>query len=119
MPAQQQHPAPHEQLRDLGIQARREGLSFEAFWDRAVRPGISPLITTETADPPANVIVWPRDSTDRNNSMAAIRSSKETWRAAYEHKPQTAGERAFAVLREVLAKGVGGSEDRSEVALLA
>jgi hypothetical protein len=119
VPAQQQHPAPHEQLRDLGIQARREAVSFEAFWERAVRPGMSPIITTETKDPPSNAVIWPRDSTDRNNSMAAIRSSEETWRRAYEGAPQTSAERAFGVLRELLSEGVGGSEDRSEVALLA
>ncbi len=119
MPAQQQHPAPHEQLRDLGIQARREGLSFETFWERAVRPGMSPVITTETKDPPPNAVIWPRDSTDRNNSMAAIRSTEETWRRAYERRPPTPSEGSLGILRHLLAEGVGGIEERSEVALVA
>lgn len=119
MPNQQRHAFPHEQLRDLGIQARREGLGFEEFWLRAVRPDLSPIITTETPDPPPHAVVWPRDSTDRNNSMTAAIASKEIWRNAYENRPPTKSEEALSLLRSLLFESSGGSEGRGEVALVA
>lgn len=99
------------------MEARREGTSFDDFWKRAVRPGLSPLITTETKDPPAEAVVWPRDSADRAVALAASRAAKEHWRRAYDGEPQTPGERAFAILASITREATGGSRDRGEVAL--
>jgi len=99
----QRYAAPHEQLRDLAIEARREGLSFEEFWERAIRPGKSPLVTTETVrttSPPTGALVWPKDSADRANAIAATNFAKDFWHRAYDRMPDTKGEAAFATLRE-------------------
>lgn len=122
MPAVQCYSSPHEQLREIGIKAKRQGVSFEEFWTRALRPGISPLITTETVrtvEPPSGAIVWPKDSADRANVMSAVTSSEEIWRRAYEDLPQTPGERAMEVLRDIAVEEASGSEDRGDVPLAA
>lgn len=102
------------------MEAFREGVAFEEFWLRAVRPGVSPLVTTETPSPPPTAIVWPRDSADRNNWITAIRGTKEGWRRAYLAEPEAPGDRALSVLAELAREGsFGGNEERGDVALAA
>lgn len=111
MPNRQRYDFPHEQLRALGLEAQREGLTFEDFWERSVRLGESPVITTETArtmDPPDGAIVWPKDSADRANAMAAIRGTKEGWRRAYEGVPPNQGEVALSMLNQLAVEAAGG-----------
>lgn len=119
VPARQRYDAPHEQLRQLGVEAKREGVSFEVFWDRAVRPGVSPLITTETPLPPANAVVWPRDSGDRANAITAIRGTEEGWRRAYEGMTQKPEEAALSRLNAMAREAAGGIEERTPVPLAA
>lgn len=86
------------------MQARREGITFEDFWFRAIRPG-QKLVTTETArkaDPPPGAVVWPMDSADRANFIAATNAAKEFWYRAYEHLPPNRGELAMSRLRGLL-----------------
>lgn len=111
MPNRQRYDFPHEQLRALGLQARREDLTFEDFWERSVRPGTSPVITTESArtvDPPFGAVVWPKDSADRANAMAAIRGTQEGWRRAYEGVPPNQGEIALSMLNALAVEAAGG-----------
>lgn len=112
MPARQRYDAPHEQLRALGMQARREGLPFEIFWSRALRPGDAPILTTETVRSmqplPLGAIVWPKDSGDRANAQAAIRGTEEGWRRAYEGVPPNQGEVALTVLNQLAVEAAGG-----------
>lgn len=100
----------------LAVEARREGVSFDAFWERAVRPGRSPLITTETENPPPEAVVWPRDSSDRANAIHATKSAKEYWRRAYDREPPTRGERALTLLLG-LTGDPGGSMEGGGVSL--
>lgn len=122
MPAQQRYDAPHEQLRDLGVEAKREGLSFEEFWARSVRTGESPAVTTESArtiEPPAGAVVWPRDSIDHANARAAINGTKEGWRRAYEGEPATQGDRALLILCQIAVEASGGIPTGDAVPLAA
>lgn len=119
VPARQRYDAPHEQLRQLGAEAKRESVLFEDFWVRAVRPGKSPLITTETPDPPPEAVVWPRDSGDRANAITAIRGTEEGWRRAYEGVPPAPRETALAVLFGITVEEAGGIEERTAVPLAA
>lgn len=120
MPAPQRYAAPHEQIRVLAVQARREGISFEDFWHRAIRPG-QKLVTTETARttaPPPEAVVWPMDSADRANAIAATNGARDFWQRAYDRVPPTRGEKALGVLREVLfdkPPASGGSQDGTAV----
>lgn len=103
VPAPQRYPAPHEQLLQLALDARREGLSFDAFWKRAVRPGQPPVRVNSLA-PPAGAVLWPRDTTDRKVAYAAISESREAWRRAYDREHPTAGEAALALLSPLLER---------------
>lgn len=119
MPAPQRYAAPHEQIRVLAVEARREGVSFEDFWHRAIRPG-QKLVTTETVQSspaPAGAVVWPRDSADRANAIAATNGAKEFWHRAYNRVPPTRGERALGVLHGLLFEkpASSGSEDGTAV----
>lgn len=111
MPARQRYLAPHEQLRALGMKAQRRGVTFEDFWQQALRPG-EPLVTTETvktiSPSPIHAIVWPKDSGDRANAMAAIRGTEEGWRRAYEGVPPNNGEVALTVLNQLAVEAAGG-----------
>jgi hypothetical protein len=119
VPARQRYDAPHEQLRQLGVEAKREGISFKDFWERSVRPGVSPLITTETPAPPTYAVVWPRDSGDRANAITAIRGTEDGWRRAYEEVPPAPRETALAVLFGITVEEAGGIEERTAVPLAA
>lgn len=111
MPAPQRYDAPHEQLRQLGVKALGDGLDFEEFWRHALRLHCSPIVTTESvrhAEPPPGAIVWPKDSADRANALAAIRGTEEGWRRAYEGVPPEQKEVALIVLNQMAVEAAGG-----------
>jgi len=110
VPNVQRHAPAHEQIRDLAIDARREGICFDEFWERAIRPGAKPRVNVETQDPPPTAVVWPRDSYECANALAAAAASKDTWRRAYDLEPPTPGDRALAILAGIVKEEAGGSE---------
>lgn len=119
MAAPAKYPAPHEQLLALARRARLEGLAFEEFWERAVRPG-RPAVTwaTPIERRPAGCVVWPRDTRDRNVSISATLDAMSGWRRAYLGLPAPRAEAALLRLRPLLdaiaAEGnASGSEVRS------
>lgn len=97
-------------------------MTFEAFWQRALRPGEA-LLTTETVrdmNPmPIGAIVWPKDSADRANAQAAIRGTQEGWRRAYEGVPPNNGEVALTLLNQLAVEAAGGIAFGADVALAA
>lgn len=48
--------------------------------------------------PAAPCVIWPNDSFDRENGIAATIEAKEGWRRAYEGMPPSSPERALAML---------------------
>ena len=99
MGAHARYPAAHEQLRELAVRARREGLSFDAFWERAVRPKATPVTWNMPPDErPAGAVVWPSDSQDRATSRGATLGAKAAWKRAYNRAPATRADRAAAHL---------------------
>lgn len=118
MAAPQKYPTAHLQLRELAELALLDGTPFDVFWERAVRPGRSP-VTWASSPPPDEVarilnecVIWPRDTFDRNVSMVAILDSREAWRRAYEGVPPTRFERALIVLAPVIARLGAAEPDR-------
>lgn len=107
---------PHEQLYELLVEARVEGLSFEDAWVRAMRPG-KPIIMVTAEDPPHGAIRWPTDSKERIAWQGALRSVKDSWRRTYQGRPATSRERAAVVLAEHLRPD--GIRDRRAVASAA
>jgi hypothetical protein len=97
MPAPERYESPQSQLFRLAVEARAEGLDFEEFWTRALRPGKS-LVTRHWSDPPPECVVWPRDTFDRQNAMAAIHATREGWRRAYEGEEPSRPELALYTL---------------------
>lgn len=98
MAAPRKYPPPHEQLLWLAKAALKRSEPFDFFWLEAVRPG-QPAITwaTAPADRPFGCVVWPRDTFDRNNCIAATvdENVREGWRRAYEGAPPTVQEAAL------------------------
>lgn len=118
MAAPARYPTPHAQLLRLAEDAKREGIPFEEFWDRAVRPGLPPVTYYQPeAERLKGCVVWPRDSVDRNLARAATEDSREGWRRAYEGVEPTRSERALIVLSPLLAmiEGARGIEEREGV----
>lgn len=112
MAARMKYAPAHSQMLDLAVVARREGLSFDEFWVRAVRPGRSP-VTVGTEDPPRGAIRWPRDSGDRAVAITATNAARDGWRRAYEGLEPSGPERALALLSpwiDRLAETAGGRE---------
>lgn len=83
--------------------AKSEGLGFEDFWTRALRPGRA-LVTRHWSDLPDDCVVWPRDTFDRQNAMAAIYETRDGWRRAYEGENPTRQELALSAIGPVLAR---------------
>lgn len=83
------------------VAARRRGLSFEAFWEEAVRPGL-PLVMVTHPDPPAGAVQWPTDRNDRVTWQAAINGSKAGWQRSFERRPPTPQEAALLLLAPAL-----------------
>lgn len=101
MAARQKYPNVHEQLRDLAIEARRDGVDFDTFWARAVRPGVKPVTwATPEEERPYGCVIWPRDTENRNLSRRITDSVevREGWRRAYDRAPQTKGDLALIKL---------------------
>lgn len=123
----QRYESPSRQLLELGRKARAEGLTFEEFWQRAVRPG-EPALTPRRlgkgryAGLEEVAIVWPSDTAERADAQDAAERSKPTWQRAYNLEPATAGDLAIAKLRSIaIDEGdrADGIEDRSAVPLPA
>lgn len=100
MPAIVKYPSSWAQLGQLALRARLEGLDFETFWERAVRPGQPPLIWR---DPPAKregrgAVIWPNDTRTREDDREAIAETKDGWHRAYVGHPPLRRERALPYL---------------------
>lgn len=95
------HPAPHTQMGRLMVEARRRGLSFEQWWQEAVRPGEA-LVMVNHPNPPAGAVRWPTDRRDRDAWQIATAEAKEGWRRAYERAPQARPESALAFLADAI-----------------
>lgn len=93
--------APHKQLGLLMVEARREGVPFDVFWQRSMRPML-PLVMVTDPSPPAGAVRWPTDRNDRVAWHAAIVGAREGWRRAYEREEPTRGERALVVLGDAI-----------------
>lgn len=104
MAARAKYPASHEQLFALARKAKTRGLSFDEFWQLAVRPD-QPAVTwaTPAEERPRGCVVWPRDTQDRNISIAATKGAREGWLRAYQGLPPSRHEAALNVLRPGLA----------------
>lgn len=96
---------PHKQLAVLMIEARREGLSFEVFWSRALRPEL-PIVMVTHPDPPHGAIRWPTDRDDRKGWQDALEDTRGGWRRAYERAPATAPEVAVLVIADAIDAGL-------------
>lgn len=79
------------------VEARRRGLTFEEWWEEAMRPGCAIVMVT-TPNPPRGAVRWPTDRNDRVNWQASLKSSKAGWRRAYERRRPTSAEAALALL---------------------
>ena len=88
-----------KQLRDLLAESRREGLSFDEAWERAIVPGAK-LTTTNTPheERPDGAVVWPADTRDRQLIRGAVLEGREAWRRGYDRAPETPAERALCIL---------------------
>lgn len=105
MTAHARYPPTHEQLLELAREAKREGLSFAAFWQRAMRPGRTAVTWAVAPERrPEGCVIWPRDTTDRNISIAATLGAREGWRRSYQGLPPTRTEAALARLQPMLAE---------------
>lgn len=99
MAAPPKYPTPHAQLLALAREAREAGVEFEAFWLRAVRPGLSAVtVATPPHRRPEGCVLWQRDTFDRNNARDAMEEAKEGWRRAYEGLPPSRAEMALIML---------------------
>lgn len=102
MAAKRRYATVPEQMVFLAQEARREGLSFEDWWDRALRPGRPPILVTMKQPWPTGCVVWPSDSWDRNGWRDATLQIKEGWRRAYNQDPATPQENAIRILEPIL-----------------
>jgi hypothetical protein len=91
MAGTRKYPTPHEQLGVLMVEARREGLSFRAFWRRAIRPGQAPVVwRIAEADRPAGAVVWSNDRAIRATDRGIYEDGnvRAGWQRAYERTPE-------------------------------
>lgn len=105
MAARRHYATPPEQMLHLAREARLNGIAFEDWWDRAVRPGHPPILITTERPWPEGVVIWPSDSADRNHWRAATddETVKDGWRRAYENLPAAPRESALKILGPLLA----------------
>lgn len=97
----EKYPAVHKQMGELMLLARRRGLTFDEWWDEAVRPRRSQrLVTSATLaeNRPACAVMWPADTKDRQLVRAATLDSREGWQRAYDREPASRAERALLQL---------------------
>jgi hypothetical protein len=109
---------------ELGRAARAEGLSFEDFWQRAVRPDLPALTPRRLGKGNYaaldKAIVWPSDTAERADAQAAMMRSEGTWRRAYNLEPATPGDLAMAALHAMhTEKDTGGIEAGAAVTYTA
>lgn len=93
---------PHEQLVRLLAQSRREGLSFDQAWVRAMRPGRR-MVLTNTREAPLDCVRWPTDSTERIAWQGALKGVRDVFRRAYQGRRMTVREESAANLALVLS----------------
>jgi hypothetical protein len=102
MPAVKRYPTAWEQLVQLAREARAEGLDFESFWERAVRPGKPPFIwrnvPSEEHRRGLKAIVWPNDTKTRDDDQQAVEDTRDSWHRAYVGHPPLRRERALPYL---------------------
>jgi hypothetical protein len=121
-----------KQLLRLATSAKLRGLTFEQWWQEALPVrvctvcGLETLMTRcprplsptsfqdcdgRTRGPkpwtvqeggPPTAVLWPTDTTDRRLWLAAVDSSKEGWRRAFEAVDHARSDHAFGLLREHL-----------------
>jgi hypothetical protein len=94
-------PEPIHQLAGLAVEARREGLAFDEFWQRALYP-CTKVVRARADDAPPGAVVFTSDGRQRKLSLDALEATRESWRRAYEGEPLAPGEAAVAVLMEAL-----------------
>ena len=103
MVAHQLYPLPATQMVRLARDARREGLSFEDFWERAVRPDLPVIMTTTLSRQiPPGCVVWPSDSQASKEWRTVTADVRDAWESAYEALPATGAERALRRLAPLL-----------------
>lgn len=103
MPPGARYPRAHEQLGRLAREAREEGLDFDAFWQRAVRPGMRAITWMDDETTRLEgAVVWPSDYEDRQVTVAATLAAEQGWRRAYDGHEPTRQERALRRLGPVL-----------------
>lgn len=111
---------PPVQLRRLAVAARRRGLSFEAFWVEAIRPGKKQgRVTTAHPSPPAGAVRWPSEWSEGTEWRRAVLSMRDAWCRAYVGEEPTRGERAVIALGDsigVLADVLDERESEPEPA---
>ncbi len=104
----ERYPSPAKQMLELGRQARTEGLTFEDFWERSVRPG-QPALTPRRLGKGryANLVgavIWPSDTAERTDAQEAMYRCRDVWKRAYNLEPATPGDRAMATLYAIWAE---------------
>lgn len=133
MAAPTKYEAIEKQLLRLASAGKLRGLSFEEFWREALpvrtctECGHESLVTkcprprtpesfedcggrtrgpkpwTASEGGPPTAVLWPTDAVDRRLWLAAVDSSKEGWRRAYENADAPRSDDAFERLREHVA----------------
>lgn len=112
MGAPKRYAAPHKQLGELMLEARRRGETFDEFWLRAVRPEKWQRIVMVTdREPPEDCVLWPTDPKDRREWRSAILQTRDGWRRSFERLPKTSRDSAVAVLADMLDELDGLASD--------
>jgi hypothetical protein len=96
MPAIAQYPTAWGQALGLAVIARRRGVSFDAFWEAAMRPGRPPITWRVPQEKrPAGAIVWANDTQTRKDDQAAMNAMRDGWERAYVGRRQLKREAAL------------------------
>ena len=93
--------SPVQQLGELGVKARKRGLTFEEFWNEAVRPDARGVVMTTTPNAPATAVRWPSNTKQREEWLEVVLDGKETWRSAYEGVSSSSEELALRTVRDM------------------
>jgi hypothetical protein len=108
MAAPTKYASPLDQMIELATEAirgrdadGRPRTPFDDFWDLAMRPGKTIVMTT-TPNPPAGAIRWPTDRNDRVTWQGALEEIREGFQRAYEGTPANVHEQGLAFLAPVL-----------------
>lgn len=109
--AKRLYDAPNVQLVGLLGAAKRERLTFDQAWIRAIRPSKS-LVMSNAKVVPHGALKWPTDRADREVWRSAIIATREGWRRAYDREPPRTSEIALGVL----AESIGALEAIDKVA---